>query len=78
MSDEYENDVQRQAYIDALLLERTAYVRYGKQARVDAVDAELGRLGVTRAEAHESVETAVSFPVEKAVPARRGGRPRKA
>ncbi|MER7063963.1 hypothetical protein [Streptomyces albidoflavus] len=68
---------QRQAYIDALLVERTAYERYGKQERAAAVDAELDRLGVTRQDVHPDVEAAVSAPQETAVPARRG-RPRKA
>jgi hypothetical protein len=37
---------QRERYIAALKRERAGYVQSGKQDRVDAVDAELKRLGV--------------------------------
>jgi hypothetical protein len=66
-----ETDAQRQAYIEALLVERTVYVRYDKKDRVAAVDAELKRLGVSREDAHSGTERAVSGPAQKAVPAGR-------
>lgn len=72
-----ERTPDEQAYVEALLREREGYARYDRADRVEGVDAELKRLGVTRDEVHAEVETAVSEPAEKAVPARRA-RPRRA
>lgn len=47
-----------------------------KTARLSDIDAELARVGYTRADAHSGVEHAVTEPSETAVPRRRG-RPRK-
>lgn len=65
-----------EAYVAALLREREGYARYGKSERVDAVDAELDRLGVARPDVHGGVERAVTGPPERASSgrARRGPR----
>lgn len=39
--------MSNQAQIDALLIERAGYLRYGKTDRADQVTAELKRLGYT-------------------------------
>lgn len=39
------NKQQKQEYIAALLSERAGYVRYGNEAGVQDIDAELARLG---------------------------------
>jgi hypothetical protein len=39
------NNEQKKAYIAALLYERQGYERYGDKAALDAVDAELARVG---------------------------------
>lgn len=62
-----------EAYVAALLREREGYAKYGKTERVEAVDAELARLGVTRESVHDGAEQAVTSPPERAA----GGRARR-
>jgi hypothetical protein len=38
-------DEQKKAYIAALLVERDGYARFGRDAEVAEVDAELSRMG---------------------------------
>ncbi|WP_438478963.1 hypothetical protein [Streptomyces asiaticus] len=54
-----------EAYVAALLREREGYATHGREDRVQAVDAELKRLGVTRADAHKGTERAVAKPRER-------------
>lgn len=54
-----------EAYVAALLREREGYAAFGRDDRVKTVDAELKRLGVTRADAHKGTERAVSKPRER-------------
>ncbi|MCP9209286.1 hypothetical protein [Streptomyces cucumeris] len=54
-----------EAYVSALLREREGYATYGREDRVQAVDEELKRLGVTRADAHKGTERAVTKPRER-------------
>jgi hypothetical protein len=60
-----DEDVQSEAYVAALQREREGCERRGMSDRVAAVDAELKRLGVTRAQAHKGTERAVTPPAEK-------------
>jgi hypothetical protein len=48
-----------EAHVAALLREREGYAAYGREERVKDVDAELKRLGVTRADTHKGAERAV-------------------
>lgn len=54
-----------EAHVAALLRERDGYAAYDRKDRVKAVDDELARLGVTRADAHKGAERAVSKPRER-------------
>jgi len=54
-----------EAYVAALLREREGYATHGREDRVKAVDAELKRLGVSRADTHKGAERAVSKPRER-------------
>ncbi|MGA6159595.1 hypothetical protein ACPEIC_40375 [Stenotrophomonas sp. NPDC087984] len=54
-----------EAYVAALLREREGYAAYGREDRVKAVDDELKRLGVTRADTHKGTERAVTKPRER-------------
>lgn len=74
--DHLEVATPEEAYVAALLREREGYARYGRSERVDAVDAELDRLGVTREDVHAGQERAVAGPPEKAIPTRGGARGR--
>jgi hypothetical protein len=53
-----------EALIESLKRERAGYVQRDLPDRVAAVDAELKRLGHTRADAHAGTERAVSKPAE--------------
>lgn len=54
-----------EAHVAALLREREGYATHGRDERVKAVDAELKRLGVSRADAHKGTERAVAKPRER-------------
>jgi len=55
--------MDREAYVDALKVERQAYEARGDAQGVKDVDEELKRLGVTRAK-KQGVERAVNTPKE--------------
>ncbi|WP_329114448.1 hypothetical protein [Streptomyces sp. NBC_01353] len=60
-------DMQRDAYAEALRRERAGYVMRKLDDRVKAVDAELKRLGASSPAAPASEEQADSAPRETAV-----------
>lgn len=65
-----DEDVQREAYVTALRRERAGYVQRGLKDRVEAVDAELKRLGA----AEERVQSAPRETTVESKPRRTAGR----